>query len=292
MRLLLAALIATSSASAATVAEAHKAAPRADLSQLNDAQRSVFLQVAGDVSNYAGCQDTLLKCLASNVKDPHAVRMAELVAKLASLNASAQVITDMVEKYYDAFDPKKRQAMQEDCPKLGQGPIAIVEYSDYQCPHCAHAAPELEELVTKIRKGKAHLCAKYFPFPNHPRARVASLCAEYAREHGKFWEMNASLFAHQDVLEDEALKGYARDLGLNGDEMLSQAYSGKFDPIIDKSVRQGTIAGVDSTPTLFIDGRQNTLPVLPWFLQFTVDDELQWQKEHGWKFGHESQARK
>src|SRR3954469_23110280 len=136
MRLFLAALLAAASASAATVEEAHKAAPRADLSLLqNDQQRSVFLEVAADVSNYAGCQDTLLKCLAANVKDPHAVRMAELVARLAGLNASAQVISTMVENYDDAFDPKPRLQIKDAGPTLGKGPVAIGEFSDCQCPH-------------------------------------------------------------------------------------------------------------------------------------------------------------
>jgi protein-disulfide isomerase len=293
MRLFLFALLVAASASAATLDEAKKAAPRADLSKLDDTSATVFLQVAGDVQNYAGCQDTLLKCLAANVKDPHAVRMSELVAHLAGLGAPAQVITNMVEKYYDSFDPKSRVAMKEECPTLGKGPVAILEFSDYQCSHCAKAVPVLDALVTKERKGKVHLCAKYFPFPNHPRARIAALCAEYAREHGKFWEMHAKIFANQETLEDENLKGFAKELGLNGEEMLSQAYAGKFDAAVERGVRQGTIAGVDSTPSLFFDGRMNALPVLPWFLQFSVDDELQWQKEKGWKFstpGH--QARK
>jgi protein-disulfide isomerase len=292
MRLFLLALLVSAASSAATLDEAKKAAPRADLSALNDAQRTIFLQVAGDVGNYAGCQDTLIKCLAANVKDPHAVRMADLVAHLAGYNVSAQVITNMVEKYYDAFDPKTRLQVKEECPTLGKGPIAILEFSDYQCPHCAKAVPLLEELVNKERKGKVHLCAKYYPFPNHPRARVAALCAEYAREHGKFWEMHASLFAHQETLEDDSLKEYAKELGLNGDEMLAQVYAGKFDAAVERGVRQGNTAGVDSTPTLFIDGRMNALPLLPWFLPFTIDDELQWQKEHGWKFGPANQARK
>jgi protein-disulfide isomerase len=296
MRFLLLALLVSvtaSAATAATVDECKKAAPRADLSALqNDAQRTIFLQVIGDVGNYAGCQDTLVKCLAANVKDPHALRMADLVAHLASFNVSAQVITNMVEKYYDAFDPKSRVQIKEECPTLGKGPIIIAEFSDYQCPHCAKAVPLLEELVTKERKGKVHLCAKYYPFPSHPRARVAALCAEYAREHGKFWEMHALLFAHQEALEDTDLKGYAKELGLNGDEMLAQVNAGKFDAVVEKAVRQGNMAGVDSTPTLFIDGRLNALPILPWFLPFTIDDELQWQKEHGWKFSSTHQARK
>ncbi|HEX4382736.1 MAG TPA: thioredoxin domain-containing protein [Myxococcales bacterium] len=292
MRLFLLALLVSAAASAATLDEAKKAAPRADLTGLTDAQATVFLQVAGDVENYAGCQGTLLKCLDAKVKDPHAVRMADLVAHFARLDAPAQVITNFVEKHYASFDPKSRVQLKEECPTLGKGPIAILEFSDYECTHCAKAVPVLDELVTKDRKGKAHLCAKYFPFSNHPRARLASLCAEYARAHGKFWQMHAKIFEHQEQLDDASLKSYAKELGLNGDEMLAQANAGKFDEVVEKSVRMGNIAGVDSTPTLFFDGRMNALPVLPWFLQFSVDDELQWQKEHGWKFAAAPPAKK
>jgi protein-disulfide isomerase len=267
---------------------------RVDLSALKDPQRDAFLQVAADVNDYAGCRDTLLKCLDKGQKDPHALRMAELLMHLVQTGAPAQVITNIVEKYYDAFDAKARLDMKppKEAPVLGKGPVEIVEFSDYQCPHCAVAAPVLDALVTKAKKGKAQLCARYFPFSSHPRARVAALCAEYARQHGKFWEMHASLFAHQDNLDDDALKGYAKALGLNADEMLAQAYAGKFDDAVDKGVRQGTAAGVDSTPTLFFNGRLYALPVSDWYLQFSVDDELQWNKEHGWKFPGAKQARK
>jgi protein-disulfide isomerase len=103
--------------------------------------------------------------------------------------------------------------------------------------------------------------------------------------------MNASLFEHQEALEDEDLKRYAKQLGLDGDEMLKQVYAGKFDEHVEKHRREGMAAGVESTPSLFIDGRLNVLPIRAWYLTFTVDDELQWQKEKGWKFGAAPQGR-
>ena len=58
--------------------QARRILPRADLSGLTDEQRAQFLEVAGDVFDYAGCRDTLAKCLAAAQTDPHAVRMAAL----------------------------------------------------------------------------------------------------------------------------------------------------------------------------------------------------------------------
>jgi len=288
----LAASAAMAQSNPVTAEQARNIVPRADLADLTDAQRGVFVDVATEVFNYAGCQDTLAKCLAAGQKDLHAVRMAALVKQLASEGHPATPIVQLVEQYYTSFDPGRRVRLNATaCAVDGTGPVALVEFSDYQCPHCALALAPLEELVEKARKGKARLCSKYFPFTSHPRARVAAACAEYARSKGKFWPLNATLFAHQEQLEDENLKAYAKEVGLDGDEMLKQVYAGKFDDQVEKNRREGLAAGVESTPSLFIDGRYNVLPIKPWYLAFTVDDELQWQHEEGWKFGLAPQSR-
>ena len=275
-----------------SVEQARGIVPRAELSDLTDAQRGVFLDVATEVFNYAGCQDTLARCLAAGQKDPHAVRMAALVKQLVTEGAPANAIVQSVESYYASFEAGQRVSLRSDnCPTVGSGPVALVEFSDYQCPHCAHAVEPLEELARKDRKGQVRVCSKYFPFASHPRARVAAACAEYARGKGKFWELNSVLFANQEQLEDDDLKRYAKQVGLDGDQMLKQVYAGAFDDQVEKHRREGMAAGVDSTPALFVDGRRIVLPVKPWYLAFTVDDELQWQREKGWKFGAAPQGR-
>jgi protein-disulfide isomerase len=259
--------------------------PRADLSGLSDAQKDTFLQVASEVFNYAGCQDTLAKCLGKGQRDPHAPRMAALVRQLVLDGFPAQTVIQGVETYYASFDSRARAPVNDrNCATLGKGTISIVEFSDYQCPHCRAALKPLHDLVTKDEAGKAKLCSKYFPFPSHPRARVAAGCAEYARAHGKFWELNELLFDNQESLEDADLKAYARKAGLDGDEMLKQVYAGAFDQLIDKHVREGTAAGVEETPSLFFNGRPLVLPRQPFYLRQSVQDELEWSKTRGWKF--------
>ena len=282
MSLLFAALLALTPV---TAEQAKKVFPAFDLSDLTDQQRGVFIDVAAEVLNYAGCPETLAICLDPKEKDPHALRMAQLVKMLAKEGAPAQPIVQVLEKYYGNFEPQKRVKIASDnCAVEGKGPIAIVEFSDYQCPHCAAALGPLTALVDVDRPGAVHLCSKYFPFPAHPRARLAALCAEYARGKGKFWQLNAALFANQDALEDANLKAYARQLGLDGDEMLKEAYSGKFDAVVEKHRREGLASGVESTPAIFIDGRLNELPARQPYLDWSVDDEQQWKKEKGWRF--------
>jgi protein-disulfide isomerase len=261
--------------------QARRILPRADLSGLTDEQRAQFLEVAGDVFDYAGCKDTLARCLGADVQDVHALRMAELVKALLLEGATPPRVIDAVETYYASFDASKRQSLKiGDCPVLGdpKAPITVVEFSDYQCPHCAVANKPLHDLVTGPEKGKARLCSKYFPLTGHPRARVAAACAEYARKNGKFWQMNDLLFANQDQLDDDSLKGYAKQIGLDGAQMLKEVYAGRFDAVIDAHLQEGAAARVNATPTLFINGRQHMLPAKLQFLQRSVEDELEWQQ--------------
>jgi protein-disulfide isomerase len=174
-----------------------------------------------------------------------------------------------------------------------KAPVALVEFSDYQCPHCAVANKPLHDLVTGADKGKARLCSKYFPLSGHPRARIAAGCAEYARQHGKFWQMHDVLFAHQDEMEDENLKTYAKQVGLDGAQMLKEVYAGRYDAVVESHLREGTNAGVQATPTIFVNGRQHVLPVKPQFLRRSVEDELEWQQNKAFVYeGGDSREKK
>ena len=168
-------------AAAVSAEQAKQLVPRADLSTLSDAQRGVFIEVANDVFGYAGCQQKLTSCLAADVKDEHALREAALIKQLAlEGSVPAATIVQIVERYYESFDEKKRDKPRTDnCAILGdpKAKITIVEFADFQCPHCAVSAKPLHDLVTDTEKGKARLCSKYFPWPMHARARIAAAAA-------------------------------------------------------------------------------------------------------------------
>jgi protein-disulfide isomerase len=283
---LLSTLLAAAPQAPASELSAERAAqilPRADLNALTDAQRAQFLEIAGDTFDYAGCNDTLAQCLRAGITDRHALRMTELVKGMLVEGYSPSVIIDFVERYYQSFAASKRQKLADsDCPQLGdpKAPVAVVEFSDFQCPHCAAAEKPLHDLVAAL-PGKVRLCSKYFPLSSHPRAHQAAAAAEYAARHKKFWEMSELLFGHQDELEDGNLKAYAKQLGLDGAEMVKEIYAGKFDAAIDKQMKEGLDAGVRATPTLYFNGRQFMLPLKSEFLVFSAQDEEEWQRNKG-----------
>jgi protein-disulfide isomerase len=285
--LLVAALLAAAPEGSSPELSAERAQqilPRADLSSLDDRQRAQFLEIAGDTFDYAGCNDTLARCLQANATDKHALRMTELVKALLLHGQNTSTIIDTVERYYAGFAANKRAHLDDqDCGSLGdpKAKVVMVEFSDYQCPHCAHAAKPLKDAVGDL-PGQLRLCSKYFPIAQaHPRANVAAAVAEFARGQKKFWQMGDLLFEHQEELDDASLKQYAKQLGLDPDRMLREVYSGKFDAEVQKQFKEGEAAGVRATPTVYFNGREYLLPMSREFLVFSAQDEEEWQANHG-----------
>ena len=93
--------------------DARRILPRADLSGLTGEARAQFLDIAGDVFDYAGCKDTLAKCLAADVKDAHTAG-ATLELGAGTLN---QLAYEPAGHAYDIVEPFK--ALYSDSPLLG-----------------------------------------------------------------------------------------------------------------------------------------------------------------------------
>ena len=132
-------------------------------------------------------------------------------------------------------------------------PITLVQYGDYQCPHCAAAHLVVEEIVEALDH-KVRYVYRHFPSRDHPRALAAALAAEAAGAQARFWEMHERLFAFRDHLEDDALVEHARRLGLDvprfAEALVDRAVAAK----IDEDVRSAEESGVTRTPGFFING--------------------------------------
>ena len=137
----------------------------------------------------------------------------------------------------------------------GSGGRLIVEYGDYECPYSRQAFRAIEQ-VEKALGDEVRFAFRHFPLTEiHPHAASAALAAEAAALQGRFWEMHSLLFHRQKALEDEDLRGYASDLGL---DVARFALDWAGEPVREHIVRdvEGGLASgeVRGTPTLFIDG--------------------------------------
>jgi protein-disulfide isomerase len=133
-------------------------------------------------------------------------------------------------------------------------PITIVEFSDFECPYCVRAEPTVKELLAKY-PGKIKLVYRDFPLPMHARAPKAAEAAHCAGDQGKYWEMHEKLFANATKLELTDLKGYARDVGVDGGKFDRCLESGEKAQVVEKNKKAGEDVGVTGTPAFFINGR-------------------------------------
>jgi protein-disulfide isomerase len=154
-------------------------------------------------------------------------------------------------------DPPVLAIATDDQPSRGSAtaPVTIIEFTDYQCPSCAKSQPVIEE-VAKEYGDKVRLVARDYPLEQHANAAKAAEAAEAAREQGKYWEYVAILFKNQSALEVAKLKEYATQVGLDRAKFDQALDSGKFADKIQRDLREGDKLGVNSTPTVFINGKR------------------------------------
>ena len=131
----------------------------------------------------------------------------------------------------------------------------IVEYGDYECPYSRAAYREIEKVEHQL-SGAVRFAFRHYPLTQiHPHAATAAAAAEAAALQGRFWEMHDLLFSHQDALEDEDLRAYAAELGLDAAWFESDRRGDAVLERVERDVRSGAASGeVFGTPTLFIDG--------------------------------------
>lgn len=144
----------------------------------------------------------------------------------------------------------------DDDPSLGpaDAAVVIVEFSDFQCPFCSQAYPVVKQLLHDYGD-RVRLVYRDFPLVDtHPRALPAAVAANCAFEQGKFWEMHDKIFENQTALEEADLKRYAIQIGLNSLAFGSCLSSGKYVKEIEDDFNAGVEAGVEATPTFFING--------------------------------------
>ena len=152
-----------------------------------------------------------------------------------------------------------------DCHRKGgvDATVAIVEFSDFQCPFCVQAFRDLRDLVRT--RPEVSLVFRHYPLDAacntrmkhtvHPDACLAACAAECAGRQGHFWEYHDVLFENNEHLERDSLFRYARDMNLD----LTAFRVCIDDPAtrarVGEDVEAGVRAGVNSTPTIFFNGR-------------------------------------
>ncbi len=141
--------------------------------------------------------------------------------------------------------------------------VTLIEYGDFQCPGCGGLHPNLKPVVEENKENIAFIF-RNFPLSSiHPNALAAASAAEAAGMQDKFWEMHDLLFENQDAwsnakLEDrtKVFEDYAKQLELDMDKFREDVESKVVSQKIKRDQALGKKAGVESTPTLVLNGKK------------------------------------
>lgn len=143
--------------------------------------------------------------------------------------------------------------------------IVIVEFADYMCPACGQTAPVLEELSHQLGS-RAQIVFKNFPLSNqcnsgvtsdmHPHSCDIAKLARCAGNRGKFWDYHLLAMAEQTRASKEQARAWGKTVGLTDGEMDECLASKDILAKIRDDISLAEKVGVNSTPTIFINGRK------------------------------------
>lgn len=140
----------------------------------------------------------------------------------------------------------------------GSAEVVLTEYSDYQCPACAYFNPIVNNLKAEFGD-QLYVEYRFFPLNSHQFGALSARAAQAAKNQGKFKEMHDLLFENQQRWASSGnpqptFINYAQKLGLEVQQFKEDLNSTETQRTVMEDKQKGQEAGVNSTPTFFING--------------------------------------
>ncbi|MFZ1982974.1 MAG: thioredoxin domain-containing protein [Desulfatitalea sp.] len=143
-----------------------------------------------------------------------------------------------------------------DSPSKGpaNAPVAIVVFSDFQCPYCARIGEILDKVSAQYPK-EVKSVFKHYPLPSHRFAMLAAKATVAADSFGKFWEFHDLIFKNYSQLNEQKIEEFRTMLDLDKAKFDKRMNDPRTLEKIQKDQKEGEDAGITGTPTLFVNGR-------------------------------------
>jgi protein-disulfide isomerase len=255
--------------------------PGIDMSGLNPDQRSAALKVLREESCNCGCSMKIAECRFKDPQCSYSRALAlEVVKDLKAGKTLDQVRVIVAELAKKA--PAARKVLEDPVPistagdpvrGLANARVTIVEFSDFQCPYCSIAAPQVLSLVDRYPKD-VRVVFKQFPLDMHRQARMAAEASLAAHAQGKFWPMHDRMFAHFRQLTRENILRWAAESGLDNARFAADLESHKYAAKVEQELNEGMNAGVMGTPSFFINGKRYNGAMQPEIVAPIIEAEL------------------
>lgn len=244
------------------------ALPAVDFNSLTAAQKATALKILREHDCSCGCGMKMAQCRVQDANCSYSKGLASAVVEALKSGKSESDAIGAASA--SKWAHVQQQRLLEDpvaipvggAPSIGpqNASITLVEFSDFQCPYCAAAAPELAA-VLKAYPMQVRLIFKEYPLETHSQAALAAAAAVAAHKQGKFWPMYDAMFAARDDLSRDNLLALAQKNGLDLRRFQVDIDSNEVKEAITRDVQDGDRAGVAGTPTLFIDGQRYNGPI-------------------------------
>jgi protein-disulfide isomerase len=182
---------------------------------------------------------------------------------------------------------KIRAVVADNRPVMGSddGPVTVVEFSDFLCPYCAKASKYLK-LAESSNHDTARFIFRHYPLDTscnrnlrsnvHPGACLLAEGSVCAAEQNKFWEYHDIAFETKGKITRSVVMDVASNIGLDLGAFKSCLNSDRGLKVVSEDIDAAFRAGVKSTPTLFINGRRLRGVPKPWVL----NEILQYSKKN------------
>lgn len=236
--------------------------PALDVSGLSKEQKQVLLTILREEGCTCQCRMKIAEC---RVKDPPCGDSRTLAAMAVEALKAGKTPDQVRAALRNSELARARQARMlgdpvlipiDGAPSLGpsNARVTIVEFSDFQCPYCKIAAQKIREVV-KAYPGDVRLVFKQFPIDTHPQAELAAEASLAAASQGKFWQLHDRMFASPNMLDRGTFNRWGLEIGLDLARFNDDIDARRFRAVVAKDYRDGASAGVQGTPTFFLNGR-------------------------------------
>lgn len=232
--------------------------PGVDVSKLDDFGKKVFFRLANSEPSICGQAQSLIQ----SAKDSKAgcaksVNALRYVAKLVEKGYTDSEISESLAKRYRPVAPRKIDISKAPLKGNPSAKITLIEFADYECPHCRRLQPVLRQIIDEF-PNDVKLYFKHYPLPQHTNARLAAEAAVAAQKQDKFWQFQDKLWAKSDELTPAEIEKAAKEVGLDMTKFRQDVASEEVKARVQKDRADGASAGLQATPTLYIDGREYT----------------------------------
>jgi protein-disulfide isomerase len=231
--------------------------PGIDISKFDDFQKKVFFRIVNTEASICGQAQSLIQSAKKDASCRRSLNAVRYVAKMVEQGFTDSEIGEALTKRYRAATPKVIDVAEAPMKGAASGKVTLVEFADYECPHCKRLQPVLRQILDEF-KGDVKLYFKHYPLPQHTNARLAAEAAVAAQKQGKFWQYEDKLWANQDNLSPAEMEKYAKESGLDVAKFRQDLDDKTTKERVQKDRVDGSTLGLSSTPTLYINGREYT----------------------------------